>query len=105
MKDFTERQICETISLDSSILMWFVRHATGTLTTFHVGGNGMTAHQRNRGKPFNQQIAAAFSEQTFFKPHKTLGPQQKLAVNLLDGCWLGFNTRTEESTSRATEQQ
>ena len=43
----------------------------------------MTAHQRIRGKPFNQQIAA-FGEQILFKPLKTAGPQQKLAVN-----WLG----------------
>ena len=25
--------------------------------------------------------------------HKTTGPQQKLALNWMDGCWLGFNTR------------
>ena len=31
-----------------------------------------------------------------FKPHKTTGPQQKFAVNWMDGCWLGFNTRTGE---------
>ena len=52
----------------------------------------MSAHQRIRGKPFNQQIAA-FGEQILFKPHKTTGPQQKLAVKWMDGCWLGFNTR------------
>ena len=46
-------------------------------------------------KPFNQQIEA-FDEQIPFKPHTTVGPQQKLAVNWLDGCWLGFNTRTGE---------
>ena len=72
-----------------------VRHAAWTLTTFHVGSDGKTAHQRIRGKPFNQQIAA-FGEQILFKPHKTTGPQQKLAVNWMDGCWLGFNTRTGE---------
>ena len=55
----------------------------------------MTAHQRIRGEQFAQQIAA-FGEQIFFKKQKTSGPQQKLAVNWLDGCWLGFNTRTEE---------
>ena len=46
-------------------------------------------------EPFAQQIAA-FGEQIFFKRQKTSGPQQKLAVNWLDGCWLGFNTRTGE---------
>ena len=55
----------------------------------------MTAHQRIKGKPFNQQIAA-LGDQILFKPHKTAGPRQKLAVNWLDGCWLGFNTRTGE---------
>ena len=72
-----------------------VRHAAWTLTTFHVGSDGMTVHQRIRGEPFNPQIAA-FGEQIFFKPYKTAGPLQKLAVNCMDGCWLGFNTRTGE---------
>ena len=93
--DYTERQIGATIGLDSSVLKWLVRHAAWTLTTFHVGSDGMTTHQRIRGKPFNQQIAA-FGEHILFKPHKTTGPQQKLALNWLDGCWLGFNTRTGE---------
>ena len=65
-----------------------------TLTTFHVGSDG-TAPQRIRGKPFNQQIAA-LGEQILFKPRKTTGPQQELAVNWMDGCWLGFSTRTGE---------
>ena len=55
----------------------------------------MTAHQRIRGKPFNQQIAV-FGKPVLFQPHKTAGPQQELAVNWLDGYWLGFNTRTGE---------
>ena len=95
IKDYTERQIGATIGLNSSVLEWLVRHAAWTLTTFHVGSDGMTAHERIRGAPFNQQIAA-FGEQILFKPHKTAGPQQKLVVNWLDGCWLGFNTRTGE---------
>ena len=95
IKDYTERQIGATIGLDSSVLKWLVRHAAWTLTTFHVGSDGKTAHQRIRGKPFNQQIAA-FGEQILFKRHKTTGQQQKLAVNWMDGCWLGFNTRTGE---------
>ena len=84
-----------TVGLDSTVLKWLVRHATWTLTTFHVGSDGKTAHQRIRGKPFNQQVAA-FGEPILFKPHKTTGPQQKLAVNWMDGCWLGFNTITGE---------
>ena len=95
IKDYTERQIGATIGLDSAVLKWLVRHAAWTLTTFHVGSDGKTAHQRIRGKPFIQQIAA-FGEQILFKPHKTAGPLQKLAVNWMDGCWLGFNTRTGE---------
>ena len=52
IKDYTERQIGATIGLDSSVLKWLVRHAACTLTTFHVGSDCMTAHQRIRGKPF-----------------------------------------------------
>ena len=95
IKDYTERQIGAKIGLDSSVLKWLVRHAAWTLTTLHVGSDGKTAHQRTRSKPFNQQIAA-FGEQILLKPHKTTGPQQKLAVNWMDGYWLGFNTRTGE---------
>ena len=95
IKNYTERQIGATIDLDSSVLKWLVRHAAWTLTTFHVGSDGTTAHQRIRSKPFNQQITAC-AEQIQCKPHKTTGTQQKLAVNWLDGCWLGFNTRTGE---------
>ena len=83
IKDYTERQIGATVGLDISVLQWLVRYAARTLTTLHVGNNGMTAHQRVRGKPGNQQIAA-FGEQIVFKPHKTTGPQLKLAVNWLD---------------------
>ena len=75
--DYTERQIGATIGLDSSVLKWLARHAAWTLATFHVGFDG-----------------TAFGAQILFKPHTTTGPQQKLAVNWLDGCWLGFNTRT-----------
>ena len=53
IKDCTERQIGATIGLDSSVLKWLVRHAAWTLTTFHIGSDGMTAHQRIRSKPFN----------------------------------------------------
>ena len=87
-KDHTERQTVATIVLDILVLQWLVRHAAWTLTTFHVGS-------RIRGRPLNQQIAA-FGGQFLFKPHKTAGPQQKLAVNWMDGCWLDFNTRTVE---------
>ena len=58
IKDYTERQIGATLGLDSSFLKWLVRHAAWTLATFHVGSDGMTVHQRVRGKPLNQQIAA-----------------------------------------------
>ena len=95
IKDYTERQICATIGLDSSVLKCLVRHAAWTLMTFHDGSDRMTTHQRTKGKPFDQQVAT-FGEHILFKPHKTAGPQQKLAVNWLDGCWLGFNTRTGE---------
>ena len=89
-----ERQIGATIGFDSSVLKWLVRRAAWTLTTFHVGSDG-TAPQRIRGKPFNQQFAA-LGMQILFKPHKTTGPQQKLAMNWMDSCWLGFYTRTGE---------
>ena len=85
------RRLVSTVQLSK----WLVRHAAWTLTTLHVGSDGTTAHQRIRDKPFNQQIAA-FGEQILFKPHKNIGPQQKLSVNWMDGCWLGFNTRTGE---------
>ena len=65
IKDY-ERQIGATLGLDSSVLKWLVRHAAWTLTTFHVGSDCMTAHQRVRGKPCNQQIAA-FGEQILFQ--------------------------------------
>ena len=55
-----------------------------------------------RGKVFNQHVAA-FGEQIFFKPRKTARPLQKLAVNWLDGCWLGVNTRTGEQLARRLE--
>ena len=91
-KDYIERQIGATIGLDSSVLKWLVRHAAWTFTTFHAGSDGMTAHQRIRGKPFSEQI--------LLKPHETTGPQQKLAVNWTDGCRLGFNTRTGDHIVR-----
>ena len=50
IKDYTERQIGATIGLDSSVLNWLVRHAEWTLTTFHVGSDGKTGHQRIREK-------------------------------------------------------
>ena len=68
-----------------------VRHAAWTLTTLHVGSDGMTAHQRIRGKPFNQQ-SAAFGEHILFKPHKTAGPQQKLSVNTPTGEHIASNS-------------
>ena len=70
IKDYNERQIGATIGLDSSVLKWLVRHAAWTLTTFHVGGDRMTAHRRIRGKPFSQQI--------LFKPHKTADHSRNL---------------------------
>ena len=95
IKDYTERQIGATMSCNSSVLQSFVRHAPWTLTTFLVGGDGTTVHQRIRGKPFSHQIAP-FGEQILLKPHKTSGPQQNLTVNWVDGCWLGFNRTTGE---------
>ena len=59
IKDSTERHTDATISLDSSVLKWLARHAAWTLATFHIGSNGMTAHQRIRGKQFKQLIFGA----------------------------------------------
>ena len=66
IKDFTERQVGATISLDSSFLKWLVRNAAWTLTTLHVAVDGMTAHQRIRDKVFDQQIAV-FGVQILFQ--------------------------------------
>ena len=80
IKDYTERQIGAPIGLDSSVLKWRVRDAAWTLTTFNVGSDGMTARQRIRGKPFNQQIAAV-GEQILFTPHKTAGAETRCELD------------------------
>ena len=38
----TEWQIGATMGLDSSTFKWLARRAAWTLTTFHVGGDGVT---------------------------------------------------------------
>ena len=78
-KETTGGQIGAMMGLDNSTLKWHVRHAAWTLTTFHVGGDRMSAHQRIRGKPLKLQIAA-FGELILSKPHKTSGPQTRCEV-------------------------
>ena len=72
-------QIGATLGLDSSFLKWLVRHAAWTLATFHVGSDGMTVHQ-----PCQRQTS------------QSTDCSENLFVNWLDGCGLGFNTRTGE---------
>ena len=64
-------------------------------TTLHVGSDGMTAHQRIRGKVFNQQIAA-FGEQILFQTTQDCGTTAEPRCEPVGRlCWLG-NTRTGE---------
>ena len=76
-------------------MTWLARHAAWTLTTYQKGADGMTAHQRIRGKTFNVQIAA-FGEAVLFKPHRDGGRLMKSAPEWRDGIWPGFNSRTHE---------
>ena len=93
-----------TPSLDSSVLKLLLRYAAWTFTTCHVGSDSMTAHERIRSRGFKQQIVP-FGKQILFKAHKTAGPLQILIVNCLEGCWLGFNTRTREHVVSNNEQR
>ena len=94
IKDNKERKFGATNGLDSPVLKWLVRHAAWTLTTFHVNSDGMTAHQRIRGKPFKQTVLQHPVNRSCSSRTRPREAHQKLAVNWLDGCWLGFNTRT-----------
>ena len=77
IKDFTDPRIDATIGHASSALKWLVRHAAWTLTAFHDGGDGMTAHQRTRGTPFHSQHRRS---SVGTKPRKTGGPRHKLTA-------------------------
>ena len=87
IKDYNTRQMSAIVGLDSSVLTWLFRHAAWTLTTLHVGSDGMTAHQRIGGKPFNQQIAAFGDQinpfQTTQNRRNTAGIRCELAGRLL----------------------
>ena len=101
IKDYTERQIGATIGLDSAVLKWLVRHAAWTLTTFHIGSDGKTAHQRIRGKPFNQQIAA-FGDQNPVQTEQDCGTTTEVRREL-DGWLLTWFQHEDWRTHR--EQQ
>ena len=98
IKHNTERRIGATIGLDSSVLKWLVQHAVWTMTTFHVGGDGMLAHQRIRGKPFNQQIAA-FGEQILFKPTQDRGTTAETRCELAWTVAGSVSSRRRENAS------
>ena len=48
---------------------------------------------------------AAFGKQNLFKPNTTAGPLQKLAVNWLDGCWLGCDVSQYSETKQGRARE
>ena len=93
IKDFIDRQIDTTISLDSSVLKCLVRHAAWWLTTIHI------EEQRHDDSSTYQEEHVQSSDFRVGKNSLQVtqdcgGSHENLVENCLHECWLECNTRT-----------
>eukprot|EP00973_Karenia_brevis_P094493 12422783-Karenia_brevis.AAC.1 len=78
----------------SCVWPWLIEHAAYTLRTGVVGHDGLTAHERYKGRSAQTNIVA-FAEKVLYKPSKTI----RLAANEArweDGIWMGIITESNE---------
>ena len=93
-----DRSVQRLVSTAQS-LKWLVRPCS--MDFDDISTLAVTGRQRTNASEVNHlsnRLQRSVSK-SCSKPHKTAGPLQKLAVNWMDGCWLGFQHEGLENTS------
>eukprot|EP00973_Karenia_brevis_P061575 8562709-Karenia_brevis.AAC.1 len=70
IKDMVETEAKMKIGPGSSIWPWMIEYAADTIRTGVIGEDGLTAHERYKGRSAQMSIVA-FGERVLYKPAKT----------------------------------
>ena len=112
LKFSTEKNYDIKIDDDSQLLPWMVDYAGVLETLFQVGGDGLTAWERSRGKPWTQALPE-FGESIEYLPlvrkvARDFRKENNLMQKYKPGIYVGFNVGrdefcvlTEEGAARA----
>ena len=91
LKDYVEDKMGETLDPRSHILTWLVDYCSTLLNLFHIGSDGMSAYQRNKGKVWKVELPP-FGEVVEFKRRTN----SKLEARWETGVYLGVRDDTTE---------
>ena len=82
------------LPLDHPVLPWAVRHGAWCFSRFHVGKDGKTGWERNRGKPYRGVLAQLGEQVLYLRPKHLSLPS--LHGRFAKGTFLGRVDRTNE---------
>ena len=91
LKDHLEDRMGESLDPRSQILTWLVDYCSTLLNLFHIGSDGMSAYQRNKGKTWKVELPP-FGEIVEFKRRTN----SKLESRWETGVYLGVRDDTTE---------
>ena len=87
-----ENLLRDTLSNDSILLAWLIRHTARSLTKFQVKNDGRTAFLRVAGKAYTSQLP--FGERVMYK--HTAVPTGNLNQRWCHGIWVGKAPMSDE---------
>ena len=95
MKSYLMNKVKEEIAIGHPIWTWLVEWVPITLNRYHMGKDGLTAHQRCVGKTFIKPIAM-FGEKVLYRILDNKHNVDKHDARWREGIWLGIIPRTNE---------
>ena len=87
IKDALEVRMGESLSPESNLVPWLVKHAADTVSRYHKGQDGLTAHRRLRGRDFRVDVCE-FGEAVWYMRPGSIG-KDKFDSKWEEGMWIG----------------
>ena len=104
LRDAVEQKAGVRLTGEDSIVYWMIRWAAMVVSRYLVGKDGMTAHERRRGRRCRIPVAA-FGETVWYKKTEKHKAANKMEAKWEKGVWLGHTRDSNETvigTSDAT---
>jgi len=92
-----ERRIGVRLKPSDAVMTWLIEHSSTLINRCRVGIDGMTAHERLKGKP-NKKKMCEFGEVVLYMAVKSKNDKSKDKLNpkFEYGVWLGVHSRSNE---------
>ena len=82
---------------DSCVIQWIIRWAAMVTSRYLVGKDGMTGHERRRGRRCKLPVVTIGEKVQYKEIRETKERRQKLASDVKEGIWLGHGRSSSEA--------